>query len=84
MDAPGATHLVLKLINTLVRICELIPKFSKHCRNIRRTPEEGIRQLFFHLFCLMIFYVYSLLLLVITSYITILLFTELKVKGVPG
>ena len=68
MDALDAIHLVLKLINTLVRICELVLKFSGHCRNIQRTPEEGIRQLFFHLFCLMIVYVYSLLLLVITSY----------------
>ena len=57
MDALDAIHLVLQLINTLVRICELVLKLSEHCRKIQRTSEEGIRQLFFHLFCLMIGYI---------------------------
>ena len=68
MCALDAIQLVLKLINTLVRICELVLKLAEYGRNIQRTAEEGITQLFFHLFYLMIIYICSLHSSVTTDY----------------
>ena len=68
MGTLDVIHLVLKLINTLVWISELILKLSGHHRNIGRTAEEGIRQLFFHLSYLMIIYICLLHPLVTTDY----------------
>ena len=58
MDALDVIHLVIELINALVRICELVLKFSEYCRNIQRASEESIREFFFYLFCLMIMFIH--------------------------
>ena len=68
MEALEAFHLVLKLNNTIVKISKLVLKLSEHCRNTQRTTGEGIKQLFFHSFCLIIGYINSLLLSVTTGY----------------
>ena len=68
MDAREAFHLVLKLINTHVKFCELVLKLSEQCRNTQRTTGKGIKQLFFHSFFLIIGCINSLLLSVTTGY----------------
>ena len=56
MDALDVIHLAIKLINNIVKICDFIMKFSEFCRNTQRISEEGSKQLFFSLLCLIIIY----------------------------
>ena len=67
LDALDIIYVAIKLVNTIVKICEFILTFSEYHKNIQRTSKEGSRKLFFTLFCLIIIY-YSLFLLIFISH----------------
>ena len=80
MDALDVVHVAIKLINTIVKICEFVLKFSEIHSNAQRISEEGSEQLFSS-FILLNDY---LLFIICINYLLYFLFMGLIICGVPG